>query len=111
MGKLVLHAVSAVLLVNLGRRFGWAWWVTAFAVVLGAVAVHIVFERFFGGSQHLGAAPVASDDPLMLGAMADAKRTWPQFLQLFTAHPKDSMVKFRITTKTGEVENVWGDLL
>jgi uncharacterized protein YegJ (DUF2314 family) len=111
MGKLLLHVVSAVLLVSLGRRFGWAWWLTTGAVILGAILVHTVFEWFFSGSRHLGAAAVSNDDPLMLGALEEAKRTWPQFQQLFAAHPKDSLVKFRLVTKTGDIENVWGDLL
>lgn len=111
MAKLLLHVASAVLWVSLGRRLGWAWWVTTGAVILGAVFVHIVFERLFSATRHLGAAPIAKDDPLMLSAMEEARRTWPQFLQLFATYPKDSLVKFRLTTKAGEIENVWGDLL
>lgn len=111
MGKLLLQVASAVLLVALGRRFGWAWWVTTGAVVAGAICVHVLFERLFAGSKHLGAAAVSNDDPLMLSALEEAKRTWPQFQLLFATHPKDSLVKFRLTTKTGDIENVWGDLL
>ena len=111
MGKLLLHVASAVLLVALGRRFGWPWWGTTGAVVAGAICVHVLFERLFSGSRHLGAAAVSNDDPLMLSALEEAKRTWPQFRQLFALHPKDSLVKFRLTTKAGDIENVWGDLL
>jgi uncharacterized protein YegJ (DUF2314 family) len=111
MGKLVLHVVSAVLLIALGRRFGWAWWVTTGAVVAGAVWIHVLFERLSVGSKHLGAAPISNDDPLMLSALEEAKRTWPQFRQLYALHPKDSLVKFRLTTQAGDIENVWGDLL
>jgi uncharacterized protein YegJ (DUF2314 family) len=111
MGKLLLHVASAVLLVALGRRFGWAWWVTTGAVVFGAVCVHLVYELLFAGSKHLGATAVSNDDPLMLSALEEAKQTWPQFRQLFALHPKDSLVKFRLTTQSGDIENVWGDLL
>jgi uncharacterized protein YegJ (DUF2314 family) len=111
MGKLLLHVVSAVVLVGLGRRFGWAWWLTTGAVVFGAICVHVVFERLFAATRPMGAAAISNDDPLMLSAMEEAKRTWPQFQQLFEAHPKDSLVKFRLTTKAGDIENVWGHLL
>ena len=112
MFKFLLHVVSAVLLVALGRRLGWAWWVTTAAVIVGAVCVHMLFDRLLSGApRHLGAAAVSNDDPLMLAAIAEAKRSWPKFLELFAAHPRDSIVKFRLTTKAGEIENVWGDLL
>ena len=111
MGKLVLHSIMVAVVIVLGRQFGWAWWMTTLALIAGFVAVHLVFEALFAGSRHLGAAAVSNDDPLMLAAMADAKRTWPQFIQLFAAHPKDALVKFRLTTKAGAIENVWGDLL
>lgn len=111
MGKLVLHAVMVAVLISLGRQFSWAWWVTALAVIAGFVCVHLVFESLSSGSRHLGAAAVSNDDPLMLAALADAKRTWPRFVELYAAHPKDAIVKFRLTTKAGDIENVWGDLL
>lgn len=63
------------------------------------------------GRVHLGAAEVADDDPLMLSALAEAKRTWSDFVRLFPEHPQDSMVKYRVRTREGTVENVWGDLL
>lgn len=111
MGKLILHVAAAVLLVSLGRRFRWPWWVTTPVVMLGAIGVHLIFDRLAGGSRHIGAAAISNDDPLMLDALAEAKRTWPVFEQLFQAHPKDSLVKYRLTSKSGEIENVWGDLL
>lgn len=111
MTKLILHAVTVAVLITLGRQFAWAWWVTTLAVIAGLVCVHFVYEALFSGSRHLGAAAVSNDDPLMLAAMADAKRTWPRFVELFAAHPKDAIVKFRLITKAGDIENVWGDLL
>jgi hypothetical protein len=109
--KLVLHLVVASLLVALGQRAHWPWWLTLGAVVGGITAVHLVFERLLGGTRHLGAATIADDDPLMVDAMAEAKRTWPRFLLLYADHPKDTVLKYRIRTKAGDVENVWGDLL
>jgi hypothetical protein len=47
----------------------------------------------------------------MLSALAEAKRTWSDFLRLYPEHAEDSMVKYRVRTKEGDVENVWGDLL
>ena len=111
MTKLILHAITVAVFISLGRQFGWAWWVTALALIAGLVCVHILYEALFSGTRHLGTAAVSNDDPLMLAAMEDAKRTWPRFLELFAAHPKDAIVKFRLTTKAGEIENVWGDLL
>ena len=111
MAKLVLHIATAAVLVALGRRFGWAWWMTTGAVVLGGIFVHLLFERLFASTRHLGATAVSNDDPLMLDALQQAKRAWPQFQELFAVHPKDSLVKFRLTTTSGDIENVWGDLL
>jgi uncharacterized protein YegJ (DUF2314 family) len=111
MAKLLLHVASVVLLIALGRRFGWDWWVTTGAVVLGAVCVHLLSERLSGSSRHIGAAAVSNDDPLMRSAFDEARQTWPQFLQLFADYPKDALVKFRLATKSGDIENVWGDLL
>lgn len=112
MDKLLLQLVAGGILALLGRRLDWSWLVTTAAVVLGWTVVHLVYERFRSGStRHLGAAAISTDDPLMLSAVDEARRTWPQFLELFARHPKDSLVKFRLRTKAGDVENVWGDLL
>jgi uncharacterized protein YegJ (DUF2314 family) len=111
MAKLLLHVASASVLFAVARRLGWAWWVTTAAVVLAAICIHIVYERFLSSTRHLGALAVSNDDPLMLSALEEAKRTWPQFLKLFASHPADSLVKFRLTTTTDHIENVWGDLL
>lgn len=111
MTKLILHAVTVALVISLGRQFSWAWWLTAVAAIAGMAGVHIVYEVLFSRTRHLGSAAISNDDPLMLAALADARRTWPHFLELFAAHPKDAIVKFRLTTKAGDVENVWGDLL
>jgi hypothetical protein len=96
MTKLILHSVMLAVIISLGRQFGWVWWVTTLAMIAGFVCVHLAYEALFSGSRHVGAAAVSNDDPLMLAAMADAKRTWPRFVELFAAHPKDAIVKFRI---------------
>lgn len=111
MGKLLLHLVTAIALVLLGRSQGWPWWLITAAVIAGAMGVHLVFERFLPRRVHLGAAEIADDDPLMLSALAEAKRTWGDFLRLYPQHPEDTVVKYRVRTKSGEIENVWGDLL
>ena len=111
MGKLLLHLVTAIALVLLGRSQGWPWWLTTAAVIAGAMGVHLLFERFLSGRVHLGAAEIADDDPLMLSAFAEAKRTWSDFVRLYPEHSQDSMVKHRVRTREGAVENVWGDLL
>jgi len=111
MGKLLLHLVTAIALVLLGRFQGWPWWLTTAAVIAGFMGVHLLFEKFLAGPVHLGAAEIAEDDPLMLSALAEAKRTWSDFLRLYPEHAEDSIVKYRVRTKEGDVENVWGDLL
>ena len=112
MGTLIAHAVVGAVLVGLGRGLRWPWWATAAAMLAGAVVVHVVLERARRrASGHLGAAAIAHDDPLMLAAFDEAKRTWTTFLGLYREHPQASIVKFRLRTTAGEVENVWGDLL
>ena len=109
--KLVLHLVAAGALVALGRHGHWPWWLTLGAVIGGITVVHLVFERLLGGTRHLGSVAIRDDDPLMVAALAEAKRTWAQFLVLYAQHPRDTVLKYRIRTKSGEIENVWGDLL
>lgn len=112
MGSLLAHAVVGAVLVGLGRGLGWPWWATAGAMLAGAVVVHLLLERARRRvSGHLGAAAIAHDDPLMLAAFDEAKRTWTTFLALYREHPQASIVKFRLHTTAGEIENVWGDLL
>lgn len=60
---------------------------------------------------HLGAVSVAHDDPLMLAAVDQARHTWSTFLRLYREHPQASIVKFKLGTKSGEIENVWGELV
>ncbi len=94
------------------RSYDLVWWLTAGLLSVAVVFTHVALERFLGPrSRHLGAHAIADDDPLMLAALEKAKRTWPDFVALFPEHPHDSIVKFRLTTKDGAIENVWGDLV
>jgi len=111
MGRLLLHLVTVIALVVLGRSQGWPWWLIIAAAIAGDVGVHLLYERFAGEPVHLGEAEISDDDPLMLSALAEAKRTWSDLLRLYPEHPEDTMVKYRVRTKEGDIENVWGDLL
>jgi len=110
--KLVTHLVVGcglwyglqVMGLGLGWRIG--------AILAGATAVHLVWERFFvDPGLYLGAMPIAADDPLMVAAMAKGRETLPEFLKIYPDHASDSMVKFKFITSSGEVEWLWGDLL
>jgi uncharacterized protein YegJ (DUF2314 family) len=115
MDKLAIQVTVALLLVYQARKLHWPWWGILGGLVVSVIVVHLVYDfvyqRITGGTRHLGATAISNDDPLMLAALEEAKRTWPQFLELFQEYPKDSLVKFRLRVKSGEVENVWGDLL
>lgn len=112
MGTLIAHAVVGAVLVALGRQLHWPWWLTAGAMLAGAVFVHVGLERGRRHTTgHLGAAAIAHDDPLMVAALGEARRTWSTFLRLYREHPQTTIVKFRLRTTAGEIENVWGDLL
>lgn len=112
MGKLFSHVVVAGGLIWAGNVLAWSWWLTTIAVVAGAFAVHLVWERFLVSPfVHLGAMEIDNDDPLILSAYEQARATWPEFVAIYPEHREDSMVKFRLTTRSGDVENVWGDLL
>jgi uncharacterized protein YegJ (DUF2314 family) len=96
--------------VALGRMLGWPWW----GVTLALVAAAIVLQLAIGlrsAPGHLGAVSVANDDPLMIAALEQARQTWDTFVRLYPDHRDASIVKFRFTTKSGEVENVWAHLL
>ncbi len=112
MTKLLLHLFVAGLVVAFSHHLGWSLWPTVGAVAVGAICAHIVYERFLDGAPgHLGAAAIANDDPLMLAALEEAMRTWPQFVSLYEANPNSALVKYRLRNRAGEIENVWGELL
>lgn len=83
------------------------------AIILGAVSVHLFWEHFvFNPYLYLGAMPVSEDDQVMQKAREKAMQTLPFFLEkIFPEHRQDSMVKYRFKTSSGEVENLWADLL
>jgi hypothetical protein len=113
LAKTLLHLlVATVLWFILGAvDVGVPWRIGA--IVLGAVAVHLFWEHFvFKPFLYLGAMPFLNDDPLMEAARAKAKETLPLFLEtLFPEHREDSTIAFRFTTSSGQIENLWGDLL
>lgn len=111
--KTVLHIIVALTLwfglgwldIGVGWRLG--------AIVAGGICVHLFWEHFvFNPYLYLGAMPVSNDDPVMVQAREKAAGTLPLFLEkIFPEHRQDSMVKFRFTTSSGEVEKLWADLL
>ena len=111
MGTVLAHLVVGAAVIWLGRQWHWPWWAVAGALTACAVVVHAALERGRRASGHLGAAAVAHDDPLMVAALGEAKRTWSTFLRLYREHPQTTIVKFRLRTTGGDIENVWGDLL
>jgi uncharacterized protein YegJ (DUF2314 family) len=111
MGTVLAHLIAGVAVIGLGRCLQWPGWSIAAALAACATAIHIALERGRRASGHLGAVGVAHDDPLMLAALDEARRTWTAFLRLHREHPDTTLVKFRLRTVTGDIENVWGDLL
>ena len=110
--KLLSHIIVAAGLWFGTRALGVHWALACGAVVAGAFAVHFVWERvFFQPYAYLGTMPLASDDPLMAAARADARASFEKFRQLFPEHSRDTMVRFALRVKNGDVEYVWGDLL
>jgi hypothetical protein len=105
------HTIIGAVLVGLGRHLHWPWWAVLTAVVVTAVVVEVALGRGRRAPGHLGAVPIAHDDPLMVAAMEQAKRTWSTLLRLYEQHPQTTIVKFRLRTRSGEIENVWGDLV
>jgi len=111
MGTVLAHLVAGAAVIGLGRWLHWPGWSTAAALAVCAIAIHLALERGRRASGHLGAVGVANDDPLMLAALDEARRTWTAFLRLYREHPDTTLVKFRLRTLPGDIENVWGDLL
>ena len=105
------HAIVGAVVVWTGRYLHWRWWTILVALVVAAFVVETVLSRGRRAAGHLGAVAVAQDDPLMLAAAEQARRTWNTFLDLYRQYPQASIVKFRLRTKSGEIENVWGDLV
>ena len=111
MGTVLAHLVVGAAVIWLGRQWHWPWWALAAALATGAVVIHAALQRGRRARGHLGAAAVAHDDPLMVAALGEARRTWTTFLQLYRQHPQTAILKFRLRTTAGDIENVWGDLL
>ncbi len=110
--KLILHVLVACALWFLIQLAGFGVVPRLVGIVVGAVAVHFVWERLvFDPLRYLGAMPVSDDDPLMTSAKARAKETLPEFRALFPEHEQDSMVKFLFHADSGVKENLWADLL
>jgi hypothetical protein len=110
-GTWLPHAIVGAVLVWLGRHLQWPWWAILTALVAAAFVLEAALRRGRRAPGHLGAVSIAHDDPLMLAAVEQAKRTWNTFLGLYRQHPQTTIVKFRLHTKSGEIENVWGDLI
>ena len=111
MGTVLAHLVAGAAVIWLGRLWHWPWWAVAAALAACALTIHAALERGRRASGHLGATAVAHDDPMMVAALDEARRTWSVFLRLYRDHPETTIVKFRLRTMAGDIENVWGDLL
>jgi hypothetical protein len=111
MGTVIAHIAAAAVLVGLGRWLHWPWWAIAAVLAACAFMIQTALERGRRARDHLGAFAIAHDDPLMVTALGEAKRTWSVFLCLYREYPQSTIVKFRLRTTAGEIENVWGDLL
>ena len=105
------HAVVGALIVWTGRHFEWRWWAILAMLVTVAFVLEMALSRGRRAPGHLGAVSIAHDDPLMLAAVEQARQTWGTFRRLYDEHPETSIVKFRLRTKSGDIENVWGDLV
>src|SRR5688572_13754393 len=82
------------------------------AIALGAVGVHLLWERvFYNPFEHLGVMPIHKDDPLMKEAVSRARSEMSRFLEIYPDHKEDTMVRFPFTTDEGTVEHLWGDLV
>src|SRR5918992_4033706 len=111
MGSWLPHTIIGAVLVAVGRYLHWPWWAVLTALVATAVVLEAALRRGRRAPGHLGAVPIAHDDPLMMAAMDQATRTWSTLLRLYEQHPQTTIVKFRLRTRSGEIENVWGDLV
>lgn len=110
-GRLLVQAILLAIVIGIARILDWPWWGVTMAMVGAAIAFHLALELPSSDSRHLGAVPIATDDPLMVAALEQAQRTWGTFLRLYPDHRDTTIVKFRLRTKSGDIENVWGDLL
>ena len=112
MGKLVAHIALALALWFGLDAAGLTWGLRLIAVLIGAIGVHLVWERvFYDPFVHLGVIPIHQDDPLMKEAVARAKGEMPEFLEMYPDHKSDTVVRFAFKSDDGTVEHLWGDLV
>lgn len=112
MAKLILHLLVACAMWFMIQFAGFGILQRLVGIVVGAIAVHFVWEKLiFNPMLYLGAMPVSDDDPLMTSAKARARETIPELRDLFPEHDQDSMVKFLFHNDSGTKENLWADLV
>jgi len=112
MAKLILQIAVAVGIWFALGAFDLHWGIRIVGIILGAIGVHVFWERvIFSPYDYLGVMWVADDDPVMEEAKRRAGETFDEFRKLYPGHHEDSMVKFRFETDKEATEFLWGDLL
>lgn len=109
MVKLVIQIAGMAVVIYLARVYELGLLATIACLIAGAIVVHVLWNRLFG-FPHAGVVDIREDDPMMLEAIEEARRTWPQFLELYPQFLDHAIVKFRVETSHG-TENIWGSLL
>jgi hypothetical protein len=111
MTKLLTQVVILAIVLYASRAFGLGSFGLVVAGVVSIIAVHVVYERLLGPAGAGRAIAIRDDDPLMLEAIRIAKEQWPTFVSLASVEPQNAVVKFRVRTDEGPIENIWGDVL
>jgi uncharacterized protein YegJ (DUF2314 family) len=86
--------------------------VTVLAIVAALVALR-VFWWWFVGRNVPKYPPLATDanDPALLIAQAEARRSIGRFRTLFDDKPNESQVKIPFATNGGQTEHLWAEVL
>ena len=89
--KLIIHIAVAAAIIYVARANELGLLATFACLVAGAFVVHVLWERLLG-TPRSGVVDVREDDPLMLEAIDEAKRTWPQFIELYSQYREHTMM-------------------
>jgi hypothetical protein len=83
--------------------------IAGLVVVGGALLAFLAYQRSQASPPEVN--PIAADDPDMVKARSTAQETLIEFRDLFASHPQSSLVKLPVTSSSGTLEWMIGDVV
>jgi uncharacterized protein YegJ (DUF2314 family) len=112
MWKMSFHAVAVTLATLAGLALDVPWWSFPVLIVASTICVHWAWTAAAARHlRHVGPFAMSPDDPIMIRARQEAKKSMDRLFELYPRHAEDTMVRFLLPIPGGDTECLWGDLL